>query len=368
MDNETTVETLPTTTEQSDAGMAGSMSQAEYAAAQVKKAMAAKSQATQKPAQEAETKEAQAGETDESAEVDAQASKAEADGDKSKDTEQSEEQPEAEDGDVPFKLDPKLQKQFDKRVGKLTARAKTAEEEVVRLKEQLAQKPEAEQPAVVTSDNPSDRTSTAFSDEDLGKIERDARNTVDFIEANERAITRAIARDEDTVIIGGREFNVDELRNFGKEAEKHLNRYIPQRRQFIQTRSNAVSEAKAIMPELFDRASAEYQEFTAFKRKNPGIQSMPDGELLYAQAIIGRKTLKESKEKKATATKAAAVPPKAGSVDAPATAKPRTGNANGEKAKLTVELGQAEKAMQGNPSQANYQRVLILKDRLKKLN
>jgi hypothetical protein len=372
MENESTVEPLPATTEQSDEGMTGnSMSQAEHIALLVKQATAKKAEVAEPVEATGETETDATTETEEATEVaDTEAEGTET-GDKPAEDEHSDDEPDTEDDTVLSKSDKILQEKFQKRIGKITAKRKEAESRVAELEAKLAaQTSEAPEPqVVVAADDPSDKTATALREEDLTKIETDARNTVDFVEANDKAIMRAIARDEPTVTLGGREFNVDELRDFAKQAKRHLERYIPARRQWLARNTESVAQAKTYLPSLFEKSSAEHQEFTAYMRKNPALRNVPDAERLFALAKVGERYLKEKGDKKPAVTaKASAVAPRAGADTgaAAATAKPR-GNTSGAKAKLQGELGQAQKRFQSSGTQQDYQQVLILQDRLKKL-
>jgi hypothetical protein len=104
-------------------------------------------------------------------------------------------------------------------------------------------------------------------------------------------------------------------------------------------------------------------------RKNPALRNVPDAERLFAMAKIGERYLSEQKAKKpATPTKASTVAPKVGADTGASSAavKPR-GNTSAAKAKLQGELGQAQKRFEGSGTQQDYNQVLILQDRLKKL-
>lgn len=376
MEKETTVEPLPATTEQSDSGMEGAVSQAEYAASLVKasmaKAAAAKPKETSEPVQAETIEEEVAAEAEQAAE--ATEPEVAAEGDKPEGDEQPEEQPETEEEPVLSKLDPKTQEKIQKRIGKVTARAKTAEEavaakdvEIAELKKKLESVPDMEAAPVVVNDDPSDRTAGAKSDDDLTKLEEEAQTAIDFVEANHKAITRAIAKDEEEVVIGGQKFRVDDLQQYSREAKRHIERLIPQRRQFLKERAAFASEAKTILPALFDKSTAEYQEFATFQRKYPGIRSVPGAERLFALAKIGEKALADKKAAPAK-PKASAVAPKTGADTgaSAAAAKPR-GSSNGEAGQIKESLGRAQKAFEANPTQSNYQQVLILQSRLKKL-
>lgn len=377
MENEVTVEPLPATTEQSDAGMEGNVSQSQYAAQLVEKAMAKAAAVKTEAASEAKPADTIEEDNEVEQSTDKPTEVAE-EGDKTEGDEQPEEQPDTEEEPVLSKLDPKTQEKIQKRIGKVTARAKTAEErasnaeaKIAELEAKLSSAPtETEQaPVVVPTDDPTDRTATAKSEDELAKLEQEAQVAIDFVEANHKAITRAIAKDEEVVVIGGREFKADDLLDYSREAKRHIERLIPQRRTFLKERATATSEAKTILPGLFDKSTAEYQEFASFQRKYPAIRSVPGAERLFALAKIGEKAMADQKAKATVPTKkASAVAPKAGADTgaAASAAKPR-GNASGEVGQLKVQLGQAEKRFEASRSQSDYQQVLILQSRLKKI-
>lgn len=372
MENETTVEPLPATTEQSAEGMEGNVSQAAYAAQLVKQAMA-KAEAA-KPKAQSEPAQADTIEEEVAAEAAAETTVAE-EGNESEGDEQPEEKPDTEDEPVLSKLDPKIQEKIQKRIGKVTARAKTAEEalsakeaEIAELKEKLSQAPEAETASVVVqADDPSDRTVSAKSEDDLAKLEGEAQTAIDFVDRNYKAITKALAKDEEEVVIDGQKFKADDLLNYSREAKRHLERLIPQRRTFLKERAVAASEAKTILPSLFDKSTAEYQEFASFQRKYPASRNLPAFERLFALAKVGEKALADKKAK--PAVKASAVAPKTGAdTGASAAASKPRGSSNSEAGQLKVQLGQAQKKFEASGTQSDYQQVLILQSRLKKLN
>lgn len=361
MEDETTLEHLPANTEQSDTGMEGSMSEAAYAAEELKKIVEARKGKATQPPKKAQTATEHAA-ADEGAESEEEATQAEAtDGDTTKDNEQSEDAPEAEESEVLSKLDPATQKAIaamQKRIDKVTARAKTAEEALLKQKDDSGGERQA--PA---SDDPNDKTSGIASAEELYKLETDARNTLEFIEASEIAILRAISKDSDTVTIGGQTYDLAELKRHEKLARRHIDRYIPQRKQFLKERSTASTEAKTILPAMFDEDTAEHSDWQAFQKRNPGIRNMPDAERMWALAKVGEKSLA-----KAGKIKASGVPPKVGSDSgSSAKASPKATSGGSERAKLTVKLDQANKKFEANPTQENHSQLLILQGQIKRL-
>lgn len=359
----------------------GSMTVSEFADFLVKKgaekpAEAPKEEAAVEPAAEEVVKEEAQAEPEATEPV-------EAEGEKSEGNEQPEEKPEAEDEEVLSKLDPRTQEKIDKRIGKAVAAKKQAEEKAAALEARLKEleakasepKPEPEVVAVPVVEDPHDLTAKAVKEADLDKLENDARMVVGAYEDNEDAILRAVARDEPTVVIGGEEVSVAKLKAMKKQADKHLRELIPARRKFLKERGQAVEVAKKRFPTLFDSRSQEYQELQAVLRQYPQLRSIPTLETMVGYALVGmaseRQAMEAAAKAKATpATKTAAeTPPKSGADDkgTTAAAKPKAA-AQGEKSRLKAELEKAEKELDRTGSKNAYEKVLILQDRLKKLN
>lgn len=275
---------------------------------------------------------------------------------------------------VPPEKKAKWEASVQKRIDKVVAEKKALEAQIEQLKAQAAApKDEAEPaaPVVVPLDNPDDKTVTAKSDADLEKLARDAQSALDFIESNELAIQKAALRDEDKVVIGGREFELNYLLEAKREAKRHLDRYIPARRQFLKANATAQQEAQAILPAMFTRGTPEYLEFQSLKRQYPALAAVPDAERLWALAKRGQQALEAEKAAaaKASVKPASATAPKtAGDTATTAAAKPATSRTTAtEKAKVKGELEKAVKRFESTGSQADYSQVLTLQTRLRKL-
>jgi len=216
---------------------------------------------------------------------------------------------------------------------------------------------------------------SAKNDADLDKLDKDARGVLSTYEDNEDAITRAIARDEETVSIDGQDVPVAKLRTMKKLAERHLRDHIPARRKFIKERTEALGAARTEFPQLFDTRTAEYQELEWVKKTYPQLRTVPALERFVGFALEGmaarRKAAEAAKAQagKAEVKTAANTPPKA-AADTTETAsqqKPRA-QATGEKARLKADLEKAEKELDRTGSSEAYQKMLIIQDRLKKFN
>lgn len=275
---------------------------------------------------------------------------------------------------VPPEKKAKWEASVQKRIDKEVAKTKALEAKLAEMEAKLAApKDEAEAPApvVIPLDNPDDKTVVAKSDADLEKLARDAQSALDFIESNELAIQKAALRDEDRVVIGGREFELNYLLEAKREAKRHLDRYIPARRQFLKANATATQEAQQILPAMFTRGTPEYLEFQSLKRQYPALAAVPDAERLWALAKRGQQALEAEKAAaaKAPVKPASATAPKtAGDTGTTAAAKPAASRTSAtEKAKIKGELDKAMKRFESTGSTDDYSKVLILQTRLRKL-
>lgn len=360
--------------------MGGAMGVGEYAAL-LQKAEKAKAETETKSVQ---TDDKAAGVTEESVNTETEATAGAAeDGDKTEGQEQPKEQPESEeeeevlsksDSNEPDKL-AKWQEKTQKRINALVAEKKAAEEAKAQLEAELAAlktRPQSDEkapdPITVPVSDPGDKTGAVFDESEIQTLEREAQTALEFIEANQPAIMRAIAKDEATVKIGNEEFSVDKLNQIQRDAKKHLERFIPQRKQFLAVRSQSVAAAKQIMPALFDKRSKEYQEIQQLRKVMPAVNSIPVFEQWYALGKLGQAYLQslQQQQKKPEVKPAAETPPKA-AADTAGTAAPAK-KAVGDKARLKAQLDKAEKDFNSTGSKDAYARMEALKSRLKKIS
>ena len=296
-------------------------------------------------------------------------------GDKTEGVEQPKEQPEAETEDVPSKLEAKSKVQ--KRIDEVVKEKKAAEGKAAlleaRIKELEAKAaeptplPEAEI-VPVTSNDPTDLAKTAKNDSDLDKLIGDAESVLKTYEDHEELITRAIAREEDTVLIDGVEIKVAQLRNMKKLADKHLKEHIPARRKFLKERGESVTLARKEFPALFDSRTQEYQELQWVTKNYPALRAVPSLEYFLGFALEGMNARKARAEAlaKPAAVAASATPPRA-AADTSVTVTPTGARSGTAKAKLTAELVNAEKELDRTGSRVAYQDMLKIQDRLSKL-
>lgn len=275
---------------------------------------------------------------------------------------------------VPPEKKAKWEASVQKRIDKVIAEKKAIEAKLAEVEAKLAapqDTPEAPAPVVIPLESPDDKTVAAKSEADLEKLARDAQSALDFIEGNELAIQKAALRDEDKVVIGGREFELNYLLDAKREAKRHLDRYIPARRQFLKANATATQEAQTILPAMFTRGTPEYLEFQGLKRQYPALAAIPDAERLWALAKRGQQALEAEKQaaaKPAVKSAASTAPKTAGDTGTTAAAKPTASRTSAtEKAKVKGELEKAVKRFEFTGSQDDYSKVLILQTRLRKL-
>ena len=376
MDNDTKSDALPVTTEApaQTEGMTESMSVEQFAQFMIAndaKAKAAKNEPEEKPEATEETEE----------EAKAEPEKTEDQPEETEsEPEQSEEESKVEDEEEvlsqPKTNDPdklkKWQENVQKRINSVTAKRKEAEAKAAALEAELTalkEQPGTQDatnntPITVQVSDPSDETQTALSESELNKLTSDSQSALELIESNRRAILRAMAKDEPTVKIGNESYQVEDVLALEQKARRHLEKLIPQRRQFLKAKEQADTQAKGMYPALFDKKSSEYQQFETFARQFPAVNQLPSARLLYGLAMDKLNDLKKPKAEAKKVEK----PSKAAADTATTTASPRSRNTGGEKAALTKQLEKAEKDFSSNRSTESYARVLTLQEQLKRLN
>lgn len=223
----------------------------------------------------------------------------------------------AEDGD-PESTEAPAVKKLAKRVDKLTARAKSAEEQAASLQAELAAAKDAltrAQPIVVqdAADPLADVTTPEALESRLAAANTVLDNVPDLIAQAD------MEGGEVEVPMGDgstRKFTKQELQERLRVARQIL-KAEPARRNYLAQRENFTHEARQVYPELFQEDSQARQMMMATLKAYPGIAKLPNLELIIGDAIRGqalRFQQAEALQKKAAAAKAKPA--------APAAAKP----------------------------------------------
>jgi hypothetical protein len=199
-------------------------------------------------------------------------------------------------------------RKLTKRVDKLTARAKSAEEQSASLQAELAAARDAltkAQPIVLQ--DASDPLADVITAEALeGRIA--AANTV--LDNVPDLIAKADMEGEVEVPMGDgstRKFTKAELQDRLRTARQIL-KAEPARRNYLAQRETYQHEARAAYPELFQEDSQARQMMLATLRAYPAIAKLPNLELIVGDAIRGQAVRFQQAEAtaKARATKPAA--------------------------------------------------------------
>lgn len=372
------------TAEAANEDMGGVMDQNQFAEWLVKKSKAKAEPVETK--QEEEPIEVTATETaEEPATAETAEPEATAEGEETKGEEQPEEQPEAAEDEVLSKSDSnkpdkvaKWQEKVQKRINEMTAknklleeRAKAAEERAKMLEAQAPQVEEKVIQETIPVSDPSDFTVKASSEQDLEKLAQDAQTALDTIESSELAIARAAAQgEEDVTLSDGSTMKLADVVRIKRDAKRHLQKWIPERREFLKMREQSVKAVQMIRPSLLDKKSPEYQNLQQFKRKFPAANGLPTLEAMFAYATIGMETVAERQKKaqEPAVKPASATPPKTGG-DTTSAAAPAKARGNlGEKAKVRAELDKAKKEYDSTGSSEAYARTLTLQSKLKRIS
>lgn len=201
----------------------------------------------------------------------------------------TEEEQDADQGDEEEKTDgeegkPKSTEKLLKRIDKLTAKRRTAEEsleialsETERLKGALA-----ESSKVVLAPTPEDPLTDVESIDDL-----EAR-----IATAKRIRTWAMTNRDGATVKGanGQEEYVDaaEMARHLASADAIVTEHGPARKEWIAQRESSVTEARASYPGFFTQGSTEQKAYRDIIKAYPAIARYPNAELIIGDAIVGQ--------------------------------------------------------------------------------
>jgi len=189
-----------------------------------------------------------------------------------------------------------------KQVGKLTARAKGAEETVEAMKAEIANL-KTQSTGGETQAQETPVLDDVSNLEDLEKIRQEA------LSAKKWAMSHL---GKDYVESDGKEYDGDQIREIFAAADDYLTEKIPARNQFLQQRQQWQADAQATFPwlesqegELFDlyiqiRGSAQY---------SPILDSLPNGDFVGATLARGIKATQDEQAAKAKPKKKARAKP-----------------------------------------------------------
>lgn len=174
-------------------------------------------------------------------------------------------------------------KKLSKRVDKLTARAKTAEEQAAALQTELAATKEQlakAQPVIVA-----DAADPLANIENLEQLEERlavAKKVRKWALANLEGASVSNSAGEETY------YEPAQVREFLANADELITEHAPKKREFIQAKSVFLQEAKAVYPELFKEGSQLRQVMQETLRQYPALAKMPNLEIIIGDAMRGQ--------------------------------------------------------------------------------
>lgn len=280
-----------------------------------------------------------------------------------------------DDAEVLSQFPVKAQEKINKRISEITAEKKTAEERAAaaearakELEAKLNAVPDTTPAQTTESNTPSsggDLAGNIHDEAGLVKLGNDARNALKWVEDNGHLVIKAIANDQSSIEIDGKEYSVDDIKAIQRTATDTLSRAIPARQAFLQQRQTFVAQARQKFPDFFDRSKPDYQQIEQVRRQIPQITSIPNHELLLGYALRGLKAEAAEQEAAAKAKQAKpaeAKPPSLGDAGAVA---PKPKAAMGANATLKREVEEARKAFESSGSMQDRIHLERLKQRLK---
>lgn len=249
--------------------------------------------------------------------------------DSSDPSDEADEEPEETDADTddedpdeePVEAEPAAVRKLTKRVDKLTARAKSAEEQANTLQAELAAARDAltkAQPIVLqdAADPLGDVTTADALESRLAAANTVLDNVPDLI-------AKADMEGEVEVPMGDgstRKFTKQELQDRLRVARQIL-KSEPARRNYLAQRETFQHEARQVYPELFQEDAPARKMMLTTLQAYPGIAKLPNLELIIGDAIRGQALRFQQAE--AMAKKSAAAKPKAPAAPAKTAVAPK---------------------------------------------
>ena len=220
-------------------------------------------------------------------------------------TEDESEEEETEESDEP---QPKGLSKAIKQIGRLTARAKGAEEEVQSLREEIQSLKSS--PAKETQDQ-KPALDKVNSLEDLEALRKEALSAKKWAMQN-------IGRDY--VEIDGKEYEDQDIRNILTEAEDHLSERIPERAKYLQEKQAWAEDTAKMFPYIYEAEGSEYERYVQIRQApqyKTILDTLPNGDFVAGVLCKGIEAIEAKQKTKPKAKKTQALPPDEGGAVAP---------------------------------------------------
>lgn len=224
--------------------------------------------------------------------------------DPAEDVSEAEEAKEDEDEEAEDVPREKIQRRIDKLTAarksaeeKATALAAEAEEAKAKVADYEAQLNEAARPVLSpTADNP------------LADV--DTQDALDAKIKSAQEVRRWALRNTDGATVkrpDGTEvyLDADQVKDYLIKSDDVLTLHAPARQQWLAQRQPALESAKAIFPDIFKKGTQMHQAFTATVKQAPELLKLPQAEYWVGLALLGEQTLMAKQGAQAAKAKAA---------------------------------------------------------------
>jgi len=225
--------------------------------------------------------------------------------------EASDEVPQAEDGDDVHsqeaqedEVDSDLPKGVQKRIDKLTAKRKQAEEEVASLRQEM----EALKQTMTEAQQASAQNETSVTDANNPFSTLKSKAEVDKEIEQARWLRYKCMENPQGFVLGETEYGSEDVSRMLVNATKAIEEHLPRQMARIDTESRIKPIAEAAYPWWKSPQSQEYQVAQQILRTAPELKKFPDWQIWIGDAIAGMK-MRESSTKSAQTQKKAPVQP-----------------------------------------------------------
>jgi len=227
--------------------------------------------------------------------------------------ETTEEVPQAEDGDEVHSQeaqddegDSDLSKGVQKRIDKLTAKRKQAEEEVANLRKEL----DALKQTVTESQQSSEQSNNSVTDADNPFSSLKSKAEVDKEIEQARWLRYKCMENPEGFFLGESQYGPDDVKRMLVNSTKAIEEHLPKQLARIDTENRIRPIAEANYPWWKTPASKEYQMAQQMLKTAPQLRNFPDWQIFIGDAIRGMQAREgQAKASSNTASKSKSLPP-----------------------------------------------------------
>ena len=188
-----------------------------------------------------------------------------------------------DDGEEDYGVPQNLQKKINKRIGKLTARAKEAEEQGAKQSEKIAELEQQlesanpDQKPLQIGDNPLSKVKT------LGELKEHKSKLIrwkKWLRENHDGFTTTEEGEE-------REYAESDVRRMMSDIEYELEEHVPSREEYLREESNIRRAVEDVFPYWKDKSSPMYQQAMSVVREAPELRTRPNWQANVSIYMLG---------------------------------------------------------------------------------